>query len=75
MSFQVDKRGYYGRFGGAFIPEMMRQNIDTLQESYLSIIMEEGFQRELNDLLKNYVGRPTPLYHAKRLSQKVGTQV
>lgn len=75
MSFQPNERGYYGQFGGAFIPEMMRHNIETLQQQYLSIINETGFQQELNDLLKNYVGRPTPLYHAKRLSEHTGTQV
>src|SRR5687768_17371686 len=75
MSYQADKRGYYGDFGGAFIPEMLRLNIDTLQKQYLDIINDPGFQTELNDLLEHYAGRPTPLYFAKRLSEKVGAKV
>ncbi len=70
MKFDVDKRGYYGQFGGAYIPEMLYPNIEQLRDSYLKIIYEPEFQAEFDDLLKNYVGRPTPLYHAKRLSEK-----
>ncbi|MBK7652954.1 MAG: tryptophan synthase subunit beta [Flammeovirgaceae bacterium] len=70
MNFQVDERGYYGQFGGAYIPEMLYPNVEELREKYLSIIYEEGFQKEFHDLLKHYVGRPTPLYLAKRLSEK-----
>jgi len=70
MKFNVDERGYYGQFGGAYIPEMLHPNIEQLKDSYLKIIYEPEFQAEFNDLLKNYVGRPTPLYHAKRLSEK-----
>jgi len=70
MKFEVDERGYYGQFGGAYIPEMLYPNIEQLRDNYLKIIYEPEFQTEFNDLLKNYVGRPTPLYHAKRLSQK-----
>lgn len=70
MSFQVDQRGYYGQFGGAYIPEMLYPNVEELREKYLDIIYEPGFQTEFNDLLRNYVGRPTPLYLAKRLSEK-----
>ena len=69
MSYQVDKRGYYGPFGGAFIPEMLHENIEVLQEKYLDIIHSEEFQTELQSLLRDYVGRPTPLYFAKRLSE------
>jgi len=74
-SFQVNNRGYYGTFGGAFIPEMLYPNVEELRENYLQIIAEPSFQKEYNDLLKNYVGRPTPLYRAKRLSEKYGTNI
>jgi tryptophan synthase beta chain len=70
MNFQVDEHGYYGQFGGAYIPEMLYPNVEELREKYLDIIYEPGFQSEFNDLLRNYVGRPTPLYLAKRLSEK-----
>jgi tryptophan synthase beta chain len=70
MKFQVDERGYYGQFGGAYIPEMLYPNVEELREKYLDIISDTGFQTEFNDLLRNYVGRPTPLYLAKRLSEK-----
>jgi len=70
MKFQVDASGYYGQFGGAYIPEMLYPNIEELRENYLKIMAEPEFQKEFNDLLKNYVGRPTPLYLAKRLSEK-----
>lgn len=70
MTFKVDERGYYGNYGGAYIPEMLYPNVEELRENYLKIIYEEGFQREFHSLLKNYVGRPTPLYLAKRLSEK-----
>lgn len=75
MNYNVDKKGYYGNFGGAFIPEMLYPNIEELRENYLKIINEESFQKEYKDLLKNYVGRPTPLYFAKRLSEKYNTNV
>jgi len=74
-SFQVNNRGYYGTFGGAFIPEMLYPNVEELRENYLQIIAEPAFQKEYNDLLKNYVGRPTPLYRANRLSEKYGTNI
>lgn len=70
MNFNVDQRGYYGKFGGAYIPEMLYPNVSELRERYLDIIQEEGFQQEFHQLLKDYVGRPTPLYLAKRLSEK-----
>lgn len=68
-SYQVNNKGFYGEYGGAFIPEMLYPNIKELQENYLNIIQSESFQKELNQLLKDYVGRPTPLYYATRLSQ------
>lgn len=70
MSFQVDKRGYYGQFGGAYIPEMLYPNVEELREKYLDIIYDPVFQKEFDNLLKDYVGRPTPLYKANRLSEK-----
>ena len=74
-SYFADQNGYYGRFGGAFIPEMLQRNISELQERYLQIIESAQFQHEFKKLLKNYVGRPNPLYHASRLSEQVGFQV
>ncbi|MEC3876465.1 tryptophan synthase subunit beta [Chryseobacterium salviniae] len=70
-----DKHGYYGEFGGAFVPEMLYPNVEELQTTYLEIIESESFQREYQDLLKNYVGRATPLYLAKNLSQKYNTRI
>lgn len=70
-----DENGYYGEFGGAFIPEMLYPNIEELQKNYLKIIESEDFQNEYQDLLKNYVGRATPLYFVKNLSEKYNTNV
>jgi tryptophan synthase beta chain len=66
--YQVNEKGYYGNYGGAFIPEMLYPNVEELREKYLQIIYEKGFQDELNGLLRDYVGRPSPLYYAERLS-------
>lgn len=73
--FNVDKHGYYGKFGGAYIPEMLYPNIEELRENYLKILADESFRQEFDDLLAKYVGRPTPLYFARRLSEKYKTQV
>ena len=73
--YQVNEHGYYGQFGGAYIPEMLHPNIEELQQRYLEIIYEEEFQKEFLALLKDYVGRPTPLYFAKRLSEHFKTQI
>lgn len=73
--YQVDERGYYGNFGGAYIPEMLYPNIKELQDNYLQIMYEPSFQEEFHALLKDYVGRPTPLYLANRLSEKYNTTV
>lgn len=75
MSYQVDEKGYYGQFGGAFIPEMLYPNVEELRNSYLEIMQSPEFQTEFQDLLQNYVGRPTPLYFAKRLSEKYGAKI
>lgn len=70
-----DENGYYGEFGGAFVPEMLYPNVAELQKKYLEIIESDEFQNEFQNLLKNYVGRATPLYFAKNLSEKYGTQI
>lgn len=75
VKFNVDEHGYYGKFGGAFIPEMLFPNIEELKDNYLKIIADQSFQEEFNDLLSKYVGRPTPLYYAGRLSEKYQTNV
>ncbi len=75
MSYHVDQYGYYGKFGGAFIPEMLYPNVEELKTRYLEITNETSFQRELAELLKDYVGRPTPLYFAKRLSEQYKTRI
>ena len=75
MSYQVNKKGFYGEFGGAYIPEMLFPNVEELKEKYLKIISSKKFQMELQDLLRNYAGRPTPLYFAKRLSEKYKTKI
>ena len=69
MGHQVDENGYYGKFGGAYVPEMLHPNVQELQDNYLKIMNEPSFKEELNNLLRDYVGRPTPLYFAKRLSE------
>lgn len=71
----VDENGYYGPYGGAYIPEMLYPNIEELKSQYLKIIENEDFKREFDNLLKDYVGRPTPLYFASRLSEKHGANI
>lgn len=75
MSFNVDDRGYYGNFGGAFIPEMLYPNVEELRSRYVDIIAEPSFQEEFHALLTDYVGRPTPLFKAERLSAKYNTNI
>ena len=72
---QPDAQGYYGQFGGAYIPEMLHRNVEELRSRYLDIIREEGFQREFRGLLNDYAGRVTPLYHAERLSAQFNTTI
>ncbi len=72
---QPNEQGYYGSFGGAYIPEMLHRNVEELRTKYLEIIYEEGFQKEFNDLLRDYVGRPTPLYHAERMSKRYNAHI
>lgn len=75
MSYQVNKKGYYGEFGGAFIPEMMHPNIEELQEKYMEIINSYNFRQDFINLLKHYVGRPSPLYYARRMSEKYQSNI
>ena len=75
MKYQVDSKGYYGEFGGAYIPEAMYPNIEELRSKYLDILSDASFREEFNQLLKDYVGRPSPLYFAKRLSDQYHTRI
>ena len=75
MKYSVNDQGYYGKFGGAYIPEMLHPNVEELRTKYLQIMQESGFQKEMNELLRDYVGRPTPLYLATRLSEQYGASV
>jgi tryptophan synthase beta chain len=75
MSFPIDTSGYYGPYGGAFIPEMLFPNVDELRSRYLDIIQDEGFQTQFKQLLKDYVGRPSPLFLAQRLSESYGCKI
>jgi tryptophan synthase beta chain len=74
-NYQVNPQGYYGNFGGAYIPEMLYPNVEELRQQYLNIMARPSFQEEFNALLKDYVGRPTPLYFAKRLSEQFQTNI
>lgn len=75
MNYNVDEKGFYGEFGGAFIPEMLYTNVEELRQQYLSITAEPSFQAEFKALLKDYVGRPTPLYFAERLSKEFNAKI
>ena len=72
---QTDENGYYGRFGGAYIPEVLYKTVEDLKKQYLTIIESESFQKEYYQLLRDYVGRPSPLYYADRMSQKYGCKL
>lgn len=75
-SFQnPNVQGYYGQFGGAYIPEMLHRNVEELREQYLSIMNDPVFKAEFDELLQDYVGRPTPLFLAERLSQEFNTTI
>lgn len=74
-AFQVNEKGFYGQFGGAFIPEMLYPNVEELRNRYLEIIYEPDFQEELNQLLRDFVGRPTPLFFASRLSAQYKAKI
>ena len=75
MDYDVSKSGFYGDFGGAFIPEMLYHNIEQLKKNYISIINKSSFKKDLNKLLKDYVGRPTPLTYASNLSEKYSSKI
>ena len=75
VTYQVDENGFYGQFGGAYIPEILYKTVEDLKKAYLPILESEEFKREYHALLKDYVGRPSPLYFAKRMSEKYGCQL
>lgn len=75
MNYQVDENGYYGNFGGAFIPEMLYPNVEELRASYLNIISTPAFKEQFEQLLRDFVGRPTPLYYAARLSERYNAKI
>ncbi len=75
MHYNPDEKGFYGEFGGAFIPEMLYPNVEELRQNYLKITTSESFQSTFKQLLKDYAGRPTPLYLAQRLSKKYGANI
>jgi tryptophan synthase beta chain len=70
MKYNVNEKGFYGEFGGAYIPEMLHKNVEDLKSSYINIIESDSFKKDFHYLLKEYVGRPSPLYYAERLSEK-----
>lgn len=74
-TYQVDENGYYGEFGGAYVPEILYRCVETLRENYLTILEDESFRREYEQLLRDYVGRPSPLYFARRLSTHYGCKI
>jgi tryptophan synthase beta chain len=74
-NLKPNKQGYYGEFGGAFVPEMLYPNVKELQENYEQIVQEKSFQEEFKNLLRDYVGRPTPLFFSKNLSAQFGAQI
>lgn len=73
--FAVDINGYYGEFGGAYVPEILFDNVENLKSTYLKVLNDPSFREEYNSLLRDYVGRPSPLYPANRLSQKYGCKI
>ena len=75
VSFLVDKDGYYGEFGGAYVPEILHRCVEELQKTYLAVLQSKDFKQEYDRLLRDYVGRPSPLYQARRLSEKYGCRI
>ena len=73
--YHIDKNGFYGDFGGAFIPEMLHANVEELRVKYISLSNAPSFQKEYKKLLKDYVGRPSPLYFASKLSNHYGSKI
>ncbi len=74
-SYSIDSEGYYGEFGGAYVPEILHRCVEDLQKTYLPVLESEDFRREFHALLRDYVGRPSPLYPARRLSERYGTRI
>lgn len=70
-SFLVDQDGYYGEFGGAYVPEILHKCVEELKNTYLGVLESEDFKKEFDQLLRDYVGRPSPLYLARRLSESM----
>ncbi|KAA6332763.1 Tryptophan synthase beta chain [termite gut metagenome] len=75
MNYLVDQDGYYGEFGGAYVPEILHKCVEDLKNTYLEVLQSEDFKRKFGELLRDYVGRPSPLYHAKRLSNRYGCKI
>ena len=75
QKYTVDERGYYGDFGGAYIPEILHKCVTELEKAYQEIIESETFQNDFNQLLRDYVGRPSPLYYSKQLSERYGAKI
>ncbi len=75
MNYNIDNDGYYGEFGGAYVPEILYANVEKLKDNYLKIMDDPGFREEFHRLMRDYVGRPSPLYFAKRLSEKHGARI
>ena len=73
--YQIDSKGYYGIYGGAYIPEILYKAVKELESAYLPILESEEFKKEYHELLKDYVGRPSPLYYARRMSEKYGCRL
>ncbi|HJC98174.1 tryptophan synthase subunit beta [Bacteroides sp. An322] len=73
--YQVDSNGFYGDFGGAYIPEILHRCVTELKEAYLNVLDSDEFKQEFSNLLRDYVGRPSPLYLARRLSEKYGCKI
>lgn len=74
-NFNVDENGFYGEFGGSYIPEILYDNVESLKKAYKEVLRDKTFQEEYHSLLKDYVGRPSPLYLAQRLSEKYGCKI
>ncbi|MDR0844391.1 MAG: tryptophan synthase subunit beta [Tannerella sp.] len=74
-TYQVDENGFYGIYGGSYVPEILYRCVKDLQETYLAVLESESFKQEYHRLLRDYVGRPSPLYHAKRLSERYGCKI
>ena len=75
MKYTVDKNGFFGRYGGAYVPEILYKCVHDLQDAYLDILDSDEFKREYHQLLRDYVGRPSPLYYADRMSRRYGCRL